>query len=359
MMVLHADAGREWRGGQRQTLLLARGMAARGLDVAVASPDGSPLADRGAAAGLRVLRFGPRGDLDLGSAARLSRHALAHRARIVHAHDARSHAAARLAGALGRPWRLVVTRRTAFRARRDPFTRLKYGWGVDRYIAISGSVRDGLLAAGAPEDRVRIVPDGVEAAGGDVAAVDWRVRLGLPAASTLVGSLGALSPEKGHAILIDALAAMDDGGVHAVLMGTGPEAERLRALAAERGVAGRVHLAGQVADPLAAIAGLDVFVQPSLAEGFGSAVLDAMGMGRPIIAAAAGGLAEVVEPESSGLLVPAGDAAALAAAMARLLADDPLRRRLVEGGRRRAEAFSVDAMVAGTLAVYAELAALP
>lgn len=355
MRAVHLDAGREWRGGQRQALLLARGLVERGVDCTVAAPAGSPLAERAAAAGLPLLPFSPMGDLDVLAGWRLARRAGRAAGTVVHAHDARSHAVALYArGAAGSARRpaLVVTRRSLAR-RSDVFSRLKYRAGVDRYIAISAAVRDGLLALGVPAERIRIVPSGVEAVGA-VEAVDWRRRLGLHAGVRLVGSVGALSGEKGYLDLVAALAELPPD-VHAIVVGDGPEAEPMRRRAAELGVRARLHLPGRLEGVREAMAGFDVYAQPSVREGLGSSAVEALALGLAVVTSDAGGLAEVVEPDVSGVQVPARDPSALAAALRRLLEDEALRGRLCAGALERARAFSAEAMVEGTLAVYREV----
>jgi glycosyltransferase involved in cell wall biosynthesis len=101
-----------------------------------------------------------------------------------------------------------------------------------------------------------------------------------------------------------------------------------------------------------AMAGLDMLWHPSAAEGLGTAVIDAMALGVPPVAFATGGLAELVEPGLSGLLVPPGNTAAFALEVARMASDDAIRHRLADGGRARAAQFGVDRMVDGTAAVY-------
>ncbi|HUH12414.1 MAG TPA: glycosyltransferase family 4 protein [Longimicrobiales bacterium] len=356
MKVVHLDAGREWRGGQRQALLLARGLAECGVESVVAAPAGSPLAERAAAGGLAVIPFAPVGDLDLVSAWGLaSRVGPAAADTVLHAHDARSHAVALFVkgavGPAGLP-PLVVTRRSLPR-RAGFFSRLKHRTGVDRYIAISAAVRAGLLALGVPAARIRVVASGVEPVGA-VEAVDWRRRLGLHAAVRLAGSVGALSGEKGYLDLVEALPLLP-ADVHLVVVGEGPEREPLLRRAAALGVEGRLHLPGHLERPREAMAGFDAYVQPSRREGLGSSAIEALALGLPTLTTDAGGLAEVVEPDVSGLQVPVADPAALARGLARLLADESLRARLSAGALARARAFSVEAMVEGTWAVYREV----
>jgi glycosyltransferase involved in cell wall biosynthesis len=101
-----------------------------------------------------------------------------------------------------------------------------------------------------------------------------------------------------------------------------------------------------------------VFVLPSRQEGLGVAALEAMARSRPVVASAVGGLAEIVIPERTGLLVRPGDAAVLAAALERLLADPGLARRLgAAGAARVAERFLAEQMVSAYEALYREILA--
>jgi glycosyltransferase involved in cell wall biosynthesis len=370
MTILHVDTGREWRGGQRQVLLLVGELERLGVRSELAAPPGSPLARRAAGAGFRVHEFSARGDVDLVAARRLAVIARTASADVVHAHDPRAHAVARCARLHRRGVPLVVSRRTAFGARRGLLSRFKYA-GVKRFIAVSEAVYRQLVASGVGPEDIAVVHDGVEPLGDAPLAEDWRRRLGLPADARVVGCVAALTHEKGQADLVDAVALLDDPALHLVLVGAGPLAGALAARAAAAGVGSQVHLPGFHPEPRAASAGFDIYAQPSRAEGLGSSLLDALLLGRPVIASAVGGMPEVIagadgtppspasaapaagpEPGWAGILVPPGEPAALAAAIRRVLDDAELRERLAARGRQRAQAFSAAAMAAGTHAVY-------
>jgi glycosyltransferase involved in cell wall biosynthesis len=115
--------------------------------------------------------------------------------------------------------------------------------------------------------------------------------------------------------------------------------------------------AGFVDEIHGAMAGLDILLHPSSAEGLGTAVIDAMGLGVPPIAFRVGGLPELIEDGRSGLLVPPGDVEAFAIATDGLLRDVALRKTLASAGPGRAAHFSVDRMVRGTQDVYASILA--
>jgi glycosyltransferase involved in cell wall biosynthesis len=112
----------------------------------------------------------------------------------------------------------------------------------------------------------------------------------------------------------------------------------MRQLAAASGLAGRVHFLGQREDIPDLLAALDIFVLPSQREGVSLALLEAMAAGLPVIVSRVGGLPEVVTDGETGLLIPPQDPEALAAALARLLAEPDFARNLGEKARRHAEA---------------------
>jgi glycosyltransferase involved in cell wall biosynthesis len=187
--------------------------------------------------------------------------------------------------------------------------------------------------------------------------VDVRARLGLPSGCPLVLAVGALVGHKGHRHLVDALPALAARvpGVRVVIAGSGPLRADLEAQAKALGVSDALVLAGQVDDLPGWLPDADVLAMPSTEEGLGTSVLDGMCVGLPVVASRAGGIPEMVRDGSEGLLVGVGDAPALADALARVLGDGELRRRLGAAARQRVDdAFHVDRMVEETLAVYRE-----
>jgi len=168
--------------------------------------------------------------------------------------------------------------------------------------------------------------------------------------------VGQLTAEKGHAVLVRAWAEVvrQRPAARLVLVGDGPERARIEELARSLEVPGdSMVLTGFRDDVPSWLAGFDLYVQPSLEEGLGTSVLDAMACRLPVVASRAGGLPEAVVDGETGVLVPRADAPALAQAMLELLAAPERCAFMGEAGRRRVEArFSVEAMVAGYLEVY-------
>ena len=226
---------------------------------------------------------------------------------------------------------------------------------VDRYIAVSADVAANLERRfGVGASKITVVPNAadlpeLQAAGG-ARPVDWPVRAGRRAALMLA----RLEVEKGVDVLIRAAAAIPE--LDLVIAGDGSCRATLEATAAELGIAERVHFLGYRSDPAALLANADLFVLPSLVEGFPLSVVEAMAAGVPVVASDIGGTREAVEHERTGLLVPPRDADALAAAIRRTLSDPAATSARVAAARDRAtRELSASAIAARVTAIYDSL----
>jgi L-malate glycosyltransferase len=200
-----------------------------------------------------------------------------------------------------------------------------------------------------PPAKVAIVPNGLDLSAFTPRRAD--------AGRQRVIVVGNLRPVKGHEVLIDAAPDVlrRYPQAHFELVGSGPEHASLTARAAARGVAHAFTFLGARDDVPALLAAADVFVLPSYTESFPNALLEAMAAGLPIVASAVGGIPEVIHNGRNGLLIPAGDAAALAERLCRVLGDPALRTRLSVAARADAEArYSFDRMVAAFDSLYVE-----
>jgi glycosyltransferase involved in cell wall biosynthesis len=171
-----------------------------------------------------------------------------------------------------------------------------------------------------------------------------------------------LDPVKRLDVLLEALALCATAGdlwshdVSTVIVGYGPEEDRLRALAHELGLDRRVRFVGHQRDVWPWLAALDVFVLSSDWEGMSNALLEAMVARLPVVATATGGTLDVVVDGKTGFLVPPGDPAALARALGKLVSDRDLRDEMGQAGRQRViESFSADQMVQRTERLYESL----
>jgi glycosyltransferase involved in cell wall biosynthesis len=170
----------------------------------------------------------------------------------------------------------------------------------------------------------------------------------------IVLTVARLDTQKGHTFLLDAIAQVPDANF--ILAGSGAEKEALEAKARNLGISDRVIFMGHRSDIPDLLANCDLFVLPSLYEGFPLSVLEAMAAGKPVVATTVSGTPEAVLDGVTGYLVPPGNPVALANAIRNVLSDLPRASQMGLAGKRRAqELFSVEAMVQRYDQVYAEL----
>ncbi len=351
--VLHVATEYGWRGGERQTLWLARALARDGHRSVVVARHGEPLAVRAAEQGLEVVDCAPFVEFDPRAVAALRGAVRRYDADVVHAHT--GHAVGLVALAtLGTGARMVVTRRVDFRLRRHPASRWKYR-RASAVIAISRAVADVLVECGVPRERITVVPSGIDLSRAvEPAPASTLAALGIPAGAPVVVQVAQLVGHKDPVTFVRALAVARRRvpALHGLVLGEGPLRADVEREAGRLGLGGVFHAPGYRTDADAILAAATVTTLSSREEGLGTVLLDALAFGRPTAACAAGGIPEVIEDGVSGLLVPPGDHEALGAAIARLVEDRVLAERLAAGGRRRAQAFSVESTAARTLDVY-------
>ena len=177
----------------------------------------------------------------------------------------------------------------------------------------------------------------------------------LPHGAPVVGNVAALVGHKGQRHLIAAAARVvrEVPDARFLILGEGELRVPLERQVRDLGLDRHVLLPGFRDDALGLQKSFDVFAMSSVTEGLGSAMLDAMACGTPVVATRAGGIPEAIVDGQHGLLVPPHDEGALANAIVTLLRDRPLRERLGSAGRQRVvEEFSVDKLVGDTLGVY-------
>lgn len=340
-------------GSVRSVENLARGLHAAGHDVLVACPAEGVLGRRLEAAGIPMVDFVFRQGWSLHSARELARLVRAHGIELIDAQESRDRKAAILARWLfGCRAALVITRRQM--SSTFPLENAIYSAASDAIITVSRGVARSLK--GARRERVVVVHDGLSPrqVAGDVAPERLdalRCELELDASLPVIG---VVARRKDQETLLSALPLLGRA-VNVVFVGIERDAA-LAALEPALPAGCRVAYTGFRDDVLPLWRLLDISVLTTRGEGLPHAIMEAMGQGIPVIAAAVGGTPEIVRDGENGLLYDVGDAASLAECLARVLDDPELRARLTAAGRETvAGPFHVDAMVRRTEAVYAAL----
>ncbi|MEV0369166.1 glycosyltransferase [Streptomyces sp. NPDC050636] len=305
MKVLHIITGLEVGGAEQQLRLMLRRLPANCEVVALTNP--GPVADGIRADGTPVTHLGMSGNRDLTAIPRLARLIRNGHYDLVHTHLYRACVYGRIAARMGGVRAVVATEHSLGEAviegrRLTRGIRALYR-ATERLgsatVAVSDTVADRLARWGVPEERIHVVPNGIEAhhfAYDPAARAAVRDRLGLPSDAFVVGGVGRLVPGKQFDVLVRAVTHLSS--VHLLLAGEGPERETLQRMARQFGASDRIHLlgtrggvvspaTGDVPDEEPGIPGLlaamDVFVSPSSEEAFGLAVLEALASGLHVL----------------------------------------------------------------------------
>ncbi len=339
--IVHVNTARGYRGGERQTEILIRGLASRHVQQALVTRRGAPLAARVRSLGIDVREVGG-GFL---SVARASRDAS-----LIHVHEGRSVYAAFLRSLLsGTPY--VITRRVNNPIRDHWFAHQAYG-------------RAGCVAAVAPQvaEIVRAYDSSLPVVVVHSASSGLPVDPAKSAAirnafegKFLVGHVGALdNGQKGQEFIIVAARELERShpDVHFMLVGGGDDEGMLRSAAAGLSNLTFTGFVDNVGDYLAAF---DVFILPSNREGIGSILLDAMEQGLPVVASRVGGVPDIVHDRKNGLLIDPASPAQLRDALLTLRADPELRRTFGQWGQEFAKDFTGEAMCRKYVALYESL----
>lgn len=284
-----------------------------------------------------------RGPWDASVVWQLLRVCRENRATIWHGHDYKSNAVGLLLRKFW-PMHLVTTvhgwvkftRRTPVYYGLDRFCLRHY----ERVICVSDELEQRCIAAGVPAGRCLHIANAIDpdAYRRRQSPAEAKRALGLPD-RLLVGAVGRLSAEKGFDLLIRAVGRLAANGrdVGLVILGEGDEQAGLGAMIRELNLEDRVRLVGHQADVRPWMEAMDVFALSSIREGLPNALLEAMALGVPSVAARVAGVPEVVHDGQNGLTIETGSEDALVASLRRLLADAPLRSRLAAAARETIE----------------------
>lgn len=341
--VAHVNVARGYRGGERQTELLIRELAAAGLDQALVARRSGALANRVRDVNVEVRPV---------SGALWSVTGATRGAALVHVHEGRSVYAAYLRNWLsGTPY--VLTRRVNNPIGNHRFAHVAYRRAA--YVAAVAPQVAEVVRAWDPEVRLTVIHSGSSGL-----AVDPAVSAGIKArfaGKFVVGHVGALdNAQKGQEHIVAAARSLESTHphLHFVLVGGGKDEALLRALA--RGV-GNVTFTGFVDNVADYLAAFDVFVLPSNREGIGSILFDAMDRRLPIVASRVGGVPEIVHDGTTGILIDPGSREQLSAAILRLHEAPELRQRLGANGYELAKGYTAHSMAQKYLALYRSIAA--
>jgi glycosyltransferase involved in cell wall biosynthesis len=370
MKVAHIIKATRVSGAERHLLILLPALKARGVDVSLIllEEPARPVDEMVSvleAAGVPVIRVPIRRHLDFGVVGRIRRVLRELRPQVVHTHLIHADLFGTLAARLARVRTVISSRHNDDNFRRlFPFRLLnRLFWRLTSGgIAISQAIEHFCVTVeGAPRRKMTTVRYGMSLAETERSAAHRALtaELALPPNTPFVGIVCRLIEQKGvvYGLRAFALVTAQFPAAHLVIAGEGKQRAALQAEAKTLGIADRTHFLGWRTDTPQLLAALEILLMPSLWEGFGLVMLEAMAQTVPIIGSAVSAIPEVVVDGETGLLVPPRDTVALAEALSRLLEDAALRRHMGLLGQDRLETtFSVARMADETHAVYQRLA---
>ena len=360
MKVLHAIKVQGIGGAERHLLALLPALRERGVDARFLSLDAGEDAERFHLAlddrDIPWRRVRTRFDVSPLLASNVLRAVRAEAPDLLHTHMVHADVYGSLvAHILRTPF--VSTRHNDDRYLLGPFRYIDRAFmhGVRRIVCISDAVRAFHVQAGLDPKKLLTIHYGLDelpTAPSEVTPQEANV----PAEAPLVLAIGRLIEQKDHATLLHAFARVHRSHPDArlAILGWGPLEAQTKALVEQLGLGQVASITGRV-EPRDWLARADVFVHTSRWEGFGIVLLEAMLSALPVVATGVSAVPEIVVDGETGFLAPAGDAVAVADALARLLDDADLRQALGESGLRRAQVeFSVEQMTERTMRVYQE-----
>ncbi len=366
--VLHVIGGGEFGGAEQHLLTLIKHMDRSEFAIHVACLFPEPLAPLVKNDGIPVHIFPMKSKINLKPVGEIASLIKLEGFHIVHTHGVRANLVGRLAAKLAgvRPVVTTVHSVLAF-----DYNRWYDRWVnavcervarniTDKFIAVSDALGQRLAAEGVPAGKIVTVYNGLELAKYDPETPGLPVRkeFGISPGAVVAGIIARLHPVKGHKYLLEAFAEAGKkySDLFLLIVGAGYERDRLEDRANKLGISERVIFTGFRRDITHVIAALDFLVLPSLSEGLGIVIMEAMSMKKPVIASRVGGIPEVITPGVDGLLVPPADVPALVSAIELLAGDRRMVSVLGEAARETAQTrFSAEIMGKKTAMIYKDI----
>ncbi len=371
--VIHLNPTKTWRGGEQQTLYLAKYLQKKHvLQWVVGSPN-SILQNQCRIHQIPYKAIRIFGEVDVFSAYQLAKLIIDNQISILHCHTAKAHSIGLLAKKIVKRKKkkliLVVSRRVDFSLKKvnfqlwNFFSKVKYfSKDIDAYIAISQNVKRILQNDGIPEEKIFVIYSGIDLnrfkKNTKDSIIKLRKEFGIQN-EIVFGNVAALVDHKDHKTLLQSIALLKQyQGLpdwKLIIVGDGPLFKELLNLAKKLDIFDKLVFAGFRKDVFDFYYIFDVFVISSKEEGLGTSLLDAMAFGLPIIATSGGGIPEIVIHNSGGLLSPVQDPYRLAENCAYFLQHPQLKKKFSQFNRNHVKQFSYENTGKKTLELYHHL----
>jgi len=361
MKILHINTEKTWRGGEQQTFNLLNGLNKKNISSHLVCQPGSPMAEQAEEAGIKTFPIAMHGEVDPFACFRIKTLIKRNKYSIIHSHTSHAHTLAFLSS-FGTKVIRLVTRRVDFSIYRHSFLKLngiKYRYMSDFYVAISRKIKEVMVADGVPKERVFVVHSGINPERFEHFKKEPLIaEFNIKGNEQIVINVAHLAGHKGQKYLVraipDVLAKLPN--TRFFIVGGGELMEELKTLSKSLGLDDRLVFTGFRKDVGAFYHTADLFVMSSVQEGLGTAVLDALALGKPVVATKSGGIPEIIQNGETGLLVPSEEPNALSDAIVQILTDNELANRVAGKGQALVnKKFTVSAMVDKNIDVYYQI----
>ena len=361
--ILHIIGGGEIGGAEQHVLNLLENLDRKLFLPVLACLVEGPFAEAARSKGIQTQTFAMRHPLDLSPLPQLVQWTRAQNVKLIHCHGARANLLGRLAARFLKIPNLSTVHSSLAHDYLSPFA----AWLallLDRLtlplsngqIAVSSYLARELAARGSRQ--VKVIYNGYPV----LPPYDhlqerqeFRRQWNIPFEAQVLGTIARFHPAKGHHTLVEAAKLLQGQfpGLHLLLIGEGPLKETIRESLDTLKIP--YTLTGFLQDAYRALPAMDIFILPSIHEGMGLVLLEAMQRCTPIVASRTGGIPELVRSEKDGLLVPPGEPEALAHACTRILTQPGLAAKLTQSAQDRWPEFSLEVMLKETQALYTSL----
>ncbi|UOD33905.1 glycosyltransferase family 4 protein [Deferribacteraceae bacterium V6Fe1] len=353
--ILHVDTGKEWRGGQRQALLLHKGLLENGFESYLVANSKGELINK---FDKNILPFDFKGEVNPLSILNLTKIINKIKPDIVHSHDAHSLTPLVIIKMLGKDFKLLHTRRVDFSVKKNLFSTLKYtNKYVNKIIAISEAIKNILINDGIDGNKIEIIYSGVEFKNPDNYECPDDLKKILEG-HYIVGCIANFADHKDHKTLIKAFNKLFElrKDVKLLLIGDGPLFNEVVDFAKALPCFGNIVFAGFRKDVYSCLKCMDIFAMTSKEEGLCTSIIDALSFGLPVIATKAGGIPELILDNINGLLCNVKSHEDVFSKLMYIIDNEDIFKKLKSNTHKTIEEFSNNKMVDKYIKLYYKLA---
>ena len=364
--VLHVIGGGEIGGAEKHVLTLLKNMDRSLFNPMLLCLCSGPFRILAEDNGVQSWEIPMRHKLDYAKIKDVCDFISSHDVHIVHTHGVRANMIARKAASLCHV-KIITTFHSMLRYDYRRFyqywlARILIAPGrnlTNRYIAVSAAVARDMVSLGIPAEEIETIYNALEMENfpSGLDRDDLVSELSLPQDILVVGTVARLHKVKGHIYLVRAAAQLvkEIDNIYFVFVGEGDERDSIQQEIAKLGLEEKIRLIGYKHDAARYCSGFDIFCLPSLMEGMGLSILEAMHYGIPVVATNVGGIGEIITDGKNGLLVLPRDPEALVSGIRSLISDRVLCASLGNAGKKRTEEFKLNTMLARTQQVYLDI----